>query len=77
MKFLKSIAIVILLSLSVLANTVHSGMGYHVLTVKTDGTLWAWGDNSKGQLGVGTNSDSNTEGIWTNAQCCDEAKNAR
>ena len=26
----------------------------HTLAIKTDGTLWAWGDNSYGQLGDGT-----------------------
>jgi len=26
----------------------------HTLVVRTDGTLWAWGDNSAGQLGVGS-----------------------
>ena len=26
----------------------------HTLAVRTDGTLWAWGDNSYGQLGDGT-----------------------
>ena len=29
----------------------------HSLAVKTDGTLWAWGANSKGQLGGGTGAD--------------------
>ncbi|WP_223649694.1 T9SS type A sorting domain-containing protein [Hymenobacter psoromatis] len=28
----------------------------HVLAIRTDGTLWAWGSNSFGQLGIGTAS---------------------
>ena len=30
--------------------------GYHTLAVKTDGTLWSWGDNDKGQLGLGNST---------------------
>ena len=31
---------------------------YSTLAIKTDGTLWAWGSNQYGQLGVGVNSNS-------------------
>ena len=30
---------------------------YHTVAVKTDGTLWAWGDNGYGQLGDGTTTN--------------------
>ena len=34
--------------------------GYHTVGVKTDGTLWSWGNNSWGQLGDGTTSNKST-----------------
>jgi alpha-tubulin suppressor-like RCC1 family protein len=34
--------------------------GAHTCAVKTDGSLWCWGDNEYGQLGDGTNIDSDT-----------------
>lgn len=33
---------------------------YHSLALKSDGTVWAWGDNRYGALGDGTNSSSTT-----------------
>jgi alpha-tubulin suppressor-like RCC1 family protein len=41
--------------------TAIAGGTYHSLALKSNGTVWAWGYNSKyGQLGDGTNTDRNT-----------------
>ncbi len=37
-----------------------SGGQLHTLAIKTDGTLWAWGRNSEGQLGLGDETNRNT-----------------
>jgi alpha-tubulin suppressor-like RCC1 family protein len=37
-----------------------AGGAYHTVAIKSDGTLWAWGFNSYGQLGLGDNTDRNT-----------------
>jgi hypothetical protein len=40
-------------------NDIATG-GYHNLALKSDGTVWAWGWNSNGQLGNGTTDESHT-----------------
>ncbi len=37
-----------------------SGGGYHSLALKSDGTVWSWGRNNFGQLGIGKRSKRNT-----------------
>jgi alpha-tubulin suppressor-like RCC1 family protein len=34
--------------------TIAAGFGYHSCAVKSDHTLWCWGHNDQGQLGIGT-----------------------
>ncbi len=53
---------------------ITAGFG-QVLALKADGTLWAWGQNNKGQLGIGTFTDSNipmlvgTANDWVTIAC--------
>jgi YD repeat-containing protein len=48
----------------------------HTIAVKTDGTLWAWGKNGSGQLGLGDKTDrvtpvqvSTTINYWKQVSC--------
>ncbi|MBD0378572.1 RCC1 domain-containing protein [Paenibacillus sedimenti] len=38
--------------------TKNASSAYHSLAVKEDGTVWAWGYNKNGQLGLGTSGDN-------------------
>lgn len=52
--------------------------GSHTIAIKTNGTLWAWGLNSSGQLGNGNNTNSNvpvqvgTDADWAFISAGDE-----
>jgi len=32
----------------------------HTMAIKTDGSIWAWGSNDRGELGDGTNNSRRT-----------------
>ena len=49
----------VLLPAGSVAGTVSAGQ-QHALAQTSDGAVWAWGDNSKGQLGDGTTTDRHT-----------------
>ena len=51
--------LILLVSNLICAQQVATGTAHNVI-VKNDGTLWAWGDNSYGQLGDGTTVNKNT-----------------
>jgi alpha-tubulin suppressor-like RCC1 family protein len=50
-----ALCLLVVISAQVHAATSKSAGGaYHSLLLRADGTVWAWGDNSYGQLGDGT-----------------------
>jgi alpha-tubulin suppressor-like RCC1 family protein len=51
--------LILLVSNLIAAQQVATGSAHNVI-IKNDGTLWAWGDNSYGQLGDGTTVNKNT-----------------
>ncbi|MEW6556881.1 MAG: hypothetical protein AB1349_05935 [Elusimicrobiota bacterium] len=52
-----------------------SGGGYHTIAIKSDGTLWAWGYNGYGELGLGyttqrtTPTQVGTASNWSSVSC--------
>ncbi|MGO8674153.1 MAG: PKD domain-containing protein, partial [Capsulimonadaceae bacterium] len=40
--------------------TTIAGGSAHTLAIQTNGTLWSWGDNQYGQLGIGTTTDADS-----------------
>src|SRR3989339_149426 len=61
------IAILLLLSVTLIVNNTSASIthqisagGLHTVALKIGKTVWAWGNNTYGQLGNGTNNDSNT-----------------
>ena len=46
---------------SSLSNVIAIAAGFnHSLSLKSDGSVWSWGNNEYGELGDGTNTDKNT-----------------
>jgi len=45
-----------------------SAGGYHTVALRADGTLWAWGFNNRGQLGIGTFTTNYPLGLNTPQQ---------
>ncbi|MFM6930498.1 MAG: RCC1 domain-containing protein [Bdellovibrio sp.] len=41
----------------------YNGGGYHTCAISTDGDLYCWGSNSKGELGDNTTTDNATPGL--------------
>lgn len=65
--FFSSVASLLLLSVILIVNTTSASIipqisagGFHTAALKIGKTVWTWGDNTYGQLGDGTNNDSNT-----------------
>lgn len=50
----------VLLNPAMAGSTEISAAGDNSFVLKSDGTLWAWGANTSGQLGDGTTVNKNT-----------------
>lgn len=57
--FITSTAPVLVIGINGVIAVSGGQAGYHSLALKADGTVWAWGKNTEGQLGDGTLNNSN------------------
>lgn len=62
--FLRKLIFLLIISMSLSTNAqcwkTVSSSGHYSIAIKSDGTLWGWGENSSGQLGDGTTTNRNT-----------------
>src|SRR5207237_10931133 len=59
-------------AVSNLTGVISISAGTQSLAIKNDGTVWSWGTNSNGQLGNGTNANSNAPTAVVNITLADQ-----